>query len=151
MSRSDKMFLIAQVRIDKLAEAWEAFREFLVPAFVAAKNTNPYTQRDLMLSGETQLWAVVQVDAQSVSPVGIFFTGIVDDDGRRVVDAHTMSGKYLPEWAYLAQNVVERFALENDCKIVRFMGRRALSRIYHGYRIIGDARPGEKLFERILS
>lgn len=152
MQLSGKLFLVAEVRPDKLAEAWEQFREFLVPAFVAAQNTDPHTQRDLVMAGESQLWAVVQVDVDySVTPVGVWFTEVFDDDGALVLNAHTMSGKYLPQWAYLAQATMEKFAKARNCRAVRFMGRRALLRIYHGYQIVGDARPGEKVFERVLS
>lgn len=150
MARSDDFYLLGTVPVENFGNAWEALKGFLVPAFRAAKNTDPFILRWLAVAGVASLWAVYRINP--LEPKGAFFTEIIEDvDGRRIMFGHTMSGSDLRRWAHLAQGAVEAEARKRNCCAVQIMGRRGLLRIYPGYRIVGEARPGEWLFERVLA
>jgi hypothetical protein len=148
MPPSDEVYLLAVIPPERYGAAWDMFSDLLQAAFTAARNTDPQTQRLKAYMGLTQLWCVVRLNP--LTPVGVYFTEIVERGGKRIMTGHTMSGRDLRRWAHLAQSAVETEARAHDCAAVWIMGRRGLLRIYDGYSIVGDARPGEMLFEKVL-
>jgi|WetSurMetagenome_2_1015567.scaffolds.fasta_scaffold00224_45 hypothetical protein len=148
MAHSGDFYLLGVVPIENFAATWDAFNDLLIPAFCAAKNTDPCDLRLKAAAGTAHLWAVFNINP--VAPVGVFFTELVEKGGRRIMCGHTMSGRGLRRWAHLAQGAVEHEARKRNCDVVQVMGRRALLRVWRGYTIVGEARPGEMLFEKAL-
>jgi hypothetical protein len=148
MARLGDFYLLGVVPLENFAATWDAFSDLLIPAFTVAKNTDPYDLRLKAAAGTAQLWAVFNINP--VAPVGVFFTELVEMDGRRIMCGHTMGGRGLRRWAHLAQGAVEHEARKQKCDAVQVMGRRALLRVWLGYSIVGEAHPGEMLFEKAL-
>jgi hypothetical protein len=149
MAHSAEFYLLGTVPIANFSAAWDTFRELLIPAFAAARNTDPHTLRLQAVAGIADLWTVFRI-RPTVLPAGVFFTEVIEIDNRRVLCAHTMSARNLRSWARVAQTAVETEARRRKCSVVQLMGRRGLLRIYSGYSIVGEARPGELLFEKVL-
>ena len=105
---------------------------------------------DAVFDGLAQLWAIFNEEPRP-HVRAVFITRIVvDEDGRKVVDAIALSGEGIKEWGGPVSDQMTEFARAEGCEAVSFCGRRALIRVYNDVTLIGERPDGLAIFERTV-
>jgi len=136
---------IIPVPLPVIGQVWGQVSPLLYAGLAEASNMTLADVLDGIFDGTYHLWAIYADGAICAA----FVTSVMRDGDMRFLDVSALAGEGIITWGKPLSSAMNNHAKELGCEKVRFVGRRALERVYEGVRIVGDEfTPGNYRFER---
>lgn len=147
MSPSGRRYAVFWAPLDAIPGALHSHGHYLLRACeVSEMSLSDALGR--VVSGRARLALCFGLDP--VEPRGVAVAQPFEDERGLILEMHTMAGEELLRWSWQLNEMATAWARELGCYAGRFHGRRGLSRAYPDCNIIGYARPGLAVYEKVL-
>lgn len=135
--------IFGRINPQYLEDYWPRCREMLANAFrqkVHIHNVDDYY--DLIKEGSLQLWAAIENE----NLIGAIVTSLDEGSEAKICSIMSLGGDRLEDWIYDADKALDKFAEDNQCFALEYVGRRGFSILVPEYqedgvvyvKIIGD-------------
>lgn len=128
-----------------LGEVFRLALPYLIKGAAVSELDDEELAADL-LNGNAVLWCIFVDDNMTAA----FFTAVHADDDGRFLNIYGFGGEGVRVWIDKLQDVMEDHAARNECRSVRFYGRRAWGRLVPRYQPIASEN-GATIYERAIA